>query len=83
VLDGVGIVQESFLKELLKVVHGLLCLMLAAVCDGRGACHDGAASLHVDTAIVIGRGCGLLAALLTPLLAALTALLSILDDDNR
>jgi hypothetical protein len=37
--------------------------------------------MFADAAIIIDRGCGLLVALLVLLLAALSALLDILDDD--
>jgi hypothetical protein len=79
-LDRVGVVLANLLKELLKVVCGWPHLMLAAVRGSHGAHHDGATYLLVDSAIIIGRGCGLPAALLSPLLAALGALLGILDD---
>jgi hypothetical protein len=81
VLDGVGVVRENLCKELLEVVRGWPRLMLAAAYDSRGAHHDRAACLLVDVAVIINRGCGLLAALLAPLLSALVTLLSILDDD--
>jgi hypothetical protein len=65
------------------VVRGWLRLAIAIVCDSCSAHHDGASCLLVGTTIVIGRGCSLLAALLAPLLAAVDALLGILDDDIR
>jgi hypothetical protein len=68
-------VRTSLLKELLKVVHVLSRLTLAVVCDSRGVHHDGA------TTIIVGHGCGLMVALLAPLLATLGALLGFLDDD--
>jgi hypothetical protein len=82
-LDGVGVVQANLLKELLDVVRGQSCLTLAASYDSHGARHDGAACLLVNATIIIGRGCGLLAVLLAPLLAAPGALLDILDNDVR
>jgi hypothetical protein len=66
VLDGVGMVQVSLFEELLKVVHGRLCLMLPAA-------HDLCSLLDVGP-IVIGRG--LLEVLLASLLAALLGILS-------
>jgi hypothetical protein len=79
VLDGVGGVRASLLKELVEVVHGWLCLTLAAAYDRRGVLRARAAGLLVDVAKVIGHG--LLAALLVPLLAALGTLLGIRDSD--
>jgi hypothetical protein len=81
VLDEVGVVRASLLKDLLEVVHGRPRLMLPAACNSRAMHHDGAACLLVDATIIISHGCGLLAPLLVPLLAALGALLDILDDD--
>jgi hypothetical protein len=81
VLDGVGVVQANLIKELLEVVRGRVRLMLAAECDNHSAHHDGVACVFVDAIVIVGRGCGLLVALLAPLLAALDALLSILDYD--
>jgi hypothetical protein len=69
------------LKELLKVVRGQPCLMLATVCDTHVAHHNEVAYLLVDATVVIGRG--LLAVLLAHLLAALGTLLDIQDDDIR
>jgi hypothetical protein len=60
------------------VVHGWACLVLAIACDGSDVWHTGVASLIVDVAIIADRSCGLLIALLMPLLAALP---SIVDDD--
>jgi hypothetical protein len=65
------------------VVRGQSHLMLAATYDDRGACHVGATRLIVDAIVLVGRGCGLLMALLAPLLASLGALLDILYDDAR
>jgi hypothetical protein len=81
VLDRVGKVRANLLKVLLKVVPMQSRLMLAATCDNHGMHHDGVACLLVDVAIIVACGCGLLAVLLVPLLAALGALLDILDDD--
>jgi hypothetical protein len=78
VLDGVGVVWENLLKELLEVVRGQSRLTLAAAYDSHGANQNGAACLLVDAAVIVGRGCSLLAALFAPLLAVL---LVILDDD--
>jgi hypothetical protein len=74
-------VQANHLKELLKVVRGWPLMSLAAACDSHDAHLDIVACLLVDAAIITDRGCGLLAALLAPLLAALGSLLGILDDD--
>jgi hypothetical protein len=81
VLDGVGVVRASLLKELLEVVQGRPRLTLATVCDSHGMHHDGAAYLLVNAIIIIGHCCGFLMVLLETLLAALGSLLSILDDD--
>jgi hypothetical protein len=81
VLDWVGVVRASLLKELLEVVRGRLRLTLASACDGHDVHHNGAACLLVDAIIIVDRGCGLLAALLAPLLATLGAHFGILDDD--
>jgi hypothetical protein len=83
VLDGVSMVRTSLLKELLKVVHGWSHLMLAAACDGCGTHNAGGTRLIVDAAIVADRNCGLLMALLVPLLATLGTLPDILEDDTR
>jgi hypothetical protein len=56
--------------------------MLATICDNCGVCHNGAACLPIDAAIILSRGCSLLAVLLAPLLVALGALLSVLDDNT-
>jgi hypothetical protein len=79
VLDGVGVIQAHFFKELLQVVlrRSYLVLALARVlCGMFGA---GAASPLINAAIDIG--CGLLAVLFVSLLASLGALLSTLGSD--
>jgi hypothetical protein len=80
-LDRVGVVRASLHKELLKVVRGRPRLMLAAAYDSHRAHHDGAVCFLVDATVGGSHGCGLLATLLAPLLATLSALLGILDDD--
>jgi hypothetical protein len=80
VLDGVGVVQASLLKELLKVVCGRPRLTLAAAYGGRGAHQAGAIRLLVVATIIDGRDCSLLMVLFVPLPSAL---LGILDDDVR
>jgi hypothetical protein len=55
--------------------------MLAATYDSYRAQHDRAACLLVEATIVVGYGCGLLPAVLSPLLASLGSLLGILDDN--
>jgi hypothetical protein len=79
VLDEVGMVWVSLLKELLEVVHGQSCLMLAAVCDSHGVRHVQVSYLLINAAIGGGCSCSLLEALLAPLVAAL----GVLDDDVR
>jgi hypothetical protein len=81
VLDGVGVVRASLLKELLEVICGRLCLTLVIACGGRNVHHVGATRLLVATAVIIDRVCGLLTALLAPLLVALGTLSDILDDN--
>jgi hypothetical protein len=83
VLDGVGVVWACLFKELLEVVHGWPRLMLATAYDHRSVLHVRAACLLLDVAIIVDRDCGLLAVLLVPPIAALCALLSILDGDIR
>jgi hypothetical protein len=83
VLDTVGVVRANLLKELLDVVRGRPRLMLATACNSHGAHHAGAIWLLVDATAIIGRGCSLLVTVLAPLLAALGALLNILDDNVR
>jgi hypothetical protein len=63
VLDEVGVVRASLLKEPLEVVCGWSCLMLATACDSRGAHH---------AFVVASYGATLLVVLLVPLLAALS-----------
>jgi hypothetical protein len=77
VLDRVGVARASLLKELLEVIYGWSCMMLATACGVRRAYHAGATRLLVVVTVIVDRGCGLLTALLVPLLAALP---SILDD---
>jgi hypothetical protein len=81
VLDGVGVVQTSLLKELLEVVHGRPRMMLAAACCNHDVHHIGAACLLAITTVTISRGCGLFKTLLAPLPATLGTLPSILDGD--
>jgi hypothetical protein len=61
------------------VVRGQSCLVLAVARNLRGVFRAGAACLLVDVTIVIG--CGLLMALLAPLLAGINTLLGALDGD--
>jgi hypothetical protein len=77
VLDGVGMVWVSFFEELLKVVCGQSCLTLAAAHGLCSALCTGAACTLVGAIIIVG--CGLLVALLVPLLSGLGALLRTLD----
>jgi hypothetical protein len=72
-------IWARFLEELLEVVHGQSCLVLAVACSLRGVFRAGAACLLVDVTIVIG--CCLLMALLAPLLAGINTLLGALDGD--
>jgi hypothetical protein len=81
VLDRVGMLWASVLQELPEVICGRSCMTLATAYSSRGVHHAGAAHLLVAAAVVINRGCGLLTVLLVPLLAALGALLGILDDN--
>jgi hypothetical protein len=81
VLDGVGVVWASLLQEILKVIHGWSCLMLATTCGGRGAHHVGVVFLLVVAAIVADHVCGPLTVLLAPLLAALLDILMMMSSD--
>jgi hypothetical protein len=81
VLDGAGMARASLLKELLKVIYGWPLQTLATVFGSRGAHRDRVACLFPNAAIICSRGCGLLVVLFVPLLAALGALLGVLDDD--
>jgi hypothetical protein len=80
-LDGVGVVSVSLIKELLKVVRGRSCLALAAACGSHDVHHARATRLLVVATIVIGRGCALLMMLLAPLPTALGTLPSALEGD--
>jgi hypothetical protein len=71
VLDRVGVVRASLIKELLEVIHRRLRLTLGTAYVG----------LLVVATVVTHRKCGLLMTLLAPLLATNAALPSILDDD--
>jgi hypothetical protein len=62
------------------VVCGWSRIMLAAAYDSHGTHHARAARFIVDVVMVAGHGCGLLAALLVPPLAALVSPSDILDD---
>jgi hypothetical protein len=66
-----------------EILYRAIVPELVATYDSRGVHHDRAVCLLVDVVIVVGRGCGLLVALLAPLFAAFGALLGILDDDDR
>jgi hypothetical protein len=79
VLDGVRVVGEGLLEELLKVVCRRSCLALANACGSHDAPHAGAACYLIVAAFVVGRDYYPLRTLLAPLLAAL----GILDDDVR
>jgi hypothetical protein len=83
VLDGVGVVWASLLKELLKVVCGRSHLMLTAARGSRGVHHAGAACLLVVVDVIADRGCDLLKMLLVPLLATLCTLPGVLYNDVR
>jgi hypothetical protein len=63
------------------VICGRPRLSLAIAYGGRGVNHIRAARLLVVAAIVVDRGCSLQMVLFVPLLAALGALLGILNDD--
>jgi hypothetical protein len=76
--DGVGVVWAHLLKELLKVVRGRLCLMLAGAHSFRDEHHTRAVYSLVVATIVVGHGCGLLKSLLAALLATLGALPGVL-----
>jgi hypothetical protein len=79
VLDGVGVFRASLFEEFLKVVCGRPCIALAAAQDLRGMPHARAAYSLIDATIIVGRG--LLAVMFVPLLAALGALLGVMDGD--
>jgi hypothetical protein len=77
VLDSVGVIQARFFEELLKVVLKRSCLVLAVTHGLCGMIGTGAIRSLIDAAVAVG--CGLLVALIAPLLAGLGALLSTLD----
>jgi hypothetical protein len=79
--DGVCMIWAGFLDERLEVVRRRPHLTLVAMRYSRHASRAGAARLPVVAVIMVGRGCGLLRALLAPLFAVLDALLSMVDDD--
>jgi hypothetical protein len=83
VLDRVGVVQTSHLKEFLEVFRGQLHLTLAAAYGSHNAHHTGATHWLAIATIAIGYGCGLLKTLLAPLPAALGSLPTVLDGDIR
>jgi hypothetical protein len=74
-------VWASLLKELLKVDHGRLHLVLAAACDSRDAHHIRATRLLAIGTIAIDRGCGLLKMLLASFTTTLGTLHGVLDGD--
>jgi hypothetical protein len=59
VLNAVGVVWESLLKELLEVVCRQLHLTLATIYDSHGVHSDEATCTLVDAAVVVDRGCDL------------------------
>jgi hypothetical protein len=59
VLDGVGVVRVSLLKELLKAIHGRPHLMFATTYTGRCG-HNIKAALLLVAADITGRRCSLL-----------------------
>jgi hypothetical protein len=63
------------------VVHGRLCLTLAAAHNSHDAHHAGAIRSLAIATVVVDRGCSLLKLLLVPLPATLGALPSILGGD--
>jgi hypothetical protein len=79
VLDGVRVVGEGHLEELLKVVCRRSCLALANAYGSHDAPHAGAACYLIVATFVVGCDYYPLRTLLAPLLAAL----GILDDDVR
>jgi hypothetical protein len=80
-LDRVGVVWTSLLEELLEVVRGRPHLALAIAYGSHDTHHAEAACLLVVATIVVGRGYGLLKALLAHLLAALGNLHGVLESD--
>jgi hypothetical protein len=70
--DGVCMVWAGFLDERLEVVRRRPHLTLVAMHCSRHASRAGAAHLPVVAVIMVGRGCGLLRALLRLLLLSLT-----------
>jgi hypothetical protein len=79
VLDGVGMVRTSLLKELLDVVCGWSHLTLVAACGSHDTHHAGAGHLLAVATIAVGCGFSLLKMLLAPLPAVLSALSGVLD----
>jgi hypothetical protein len=80
-LDGVGVVRASLLKDLLEVVHGRPRLMLPAACNSRATHHDGAPACLLMPPSSSAMVAVSWAMLLVPLLAALGTHLDIMDDD--
>jgi hypothetical protein len=79
VLDGVSVVWTILHEELLKVVRGQPCLVLAASRGSHSAHHTGAAHFLAIATIVVDRDCSLLKTLLAPLPTALGTLPDILE----
>jgi hypothetical protein len=83
VLDGLGVVWASLLKELLEVVHQWPRLAFALTYGSHDSHHTGATCLLVVATIIIGRGCSLLKALLVPHPTILGPLPDILESDIK
>jgi hypothetical protein len=79
--DGVRVVWASLLEDPLQVVCGRPHLALAAADDSHDAHHTGATYFLAVAIIIVGHGCDRLKTLFTPLLAALDALLGVMDGD--
>jgi hypothetical protein len=80
VSNGVGVVWASLLKEPLKVVFGRPCRAPATARGGRDAPHARAAYFPDAVLVAAGYGCGLLRALLAPLVTASDAVLGTASD---
>jgi hypothetical protein len=83
VLDGVHVVSTGLLKDLFEVVCRWPCLALAVTCGGHDVPHAEVTCFLIVAIVIVDCSCNPLRMLLVPLLATLSALLGVLDDDVR
>jgi hypothetical protein len=81
VLDGARIVQVDLLAESLEVVCRRPHLAIATACDSRNMPQVRAICFLIVVIIIVSHKTNSLRTLLAPLLAALGALLGIMDGD--